>query len=68
MIFEYIEKNSLDPVTRLNAQLHLIDIALLEDIGNKELNNLESRFNELVEVYGYQPETLQLQILKPSIS
>ncbi len=62
MIFEYIEKNSFDPVTRLNAQLHLIDIALLEDVSEKELKNLEYRFEELLGLYGYQPETLQLQI------
>lgn len=61
IIFEYIEKNSIDPVTRLNAQLHLIDIDLLETT-EKELVAIEKRFDELISIYGYQGETLQLQI------
>lgn len=61
-IFEYIEKNSQNPVTVLNAQLHLIDIALLEENSPKELSALDDRFKELMEVYGIQAETLQLQI------
>ncbi len=61
LIFEYIEKNSIDPVTRLNAQLHLIDIALI-DASNKELLAVEERFKKLMGDYGYQAETLQLQI------
>ncbi|MGI9545617.1 MAG: tetratricopeptide repeat protein [Flavobacteriaceae bacterium] len=61
LIFRYIEKNSSDPVTVLNAQLHLIDIDLLK-ASDKELIALEERFNQLIETYGYQGETLQLQI------
>ncbi len=61
VIFEYIEKNSIDPVSRLNAQLHLIDIVLL-NASDKELLAVEDRFIELIGDYGYQAETLQLQI------
>ncbi len=60
-IFEFIEKNSINPVTRLNAQLSLIDIELL-DLTDKVLDRIDGRFKNLVSEYGYQPETLQLQI------
>ena len=60
-IFEFIEKNANNPVTALNAQLNLIDIDLLE-AKEKDLQTVEARFNELISVYGYQGETLQLQI------
>ena len=60
-IFEFIEKNSVNPVTRLNAQLNLIDIELL-DQSDKVLERIDNRFQNLISEYGYQPETLQLQI------
>ncbi len=61
LIFEYIEKNSNDPVTTLNAQLNLIDIELLK-AEEKQLMAVHDRFDELMDIYGYQSETLQLQI------
>ena len=60
-IFKFIEKNANNPVTALNAQLNLIDIELI-DIKEKELETVEARFNQLMEFYGYEGETLQLQI------
>ena len=60
-IFEFIEKNANNPVTRLNAQLNLIDIVLL-DAREKDLQSVEDRFKELLSIYEYQAETLQLQI------
>ena len=60
-IFQFIEKNSINPVTRLNAQLNLIDIELMNQT-DKVLDRIDSRFKNLVSEYGYQPETLQLQI------
>ena len=60
-IFEFIEKNANNPVTALNAQLNLVDIDLL-DAREKDIQAVEARFNELISVYGYQDETLQLQI------
>ncbi|MBT8206443.1 MAG: tetratricopeptide repeat protein, partial [Eudoraea sp.] len=60
-IFEFIEKNSINPVTRLNAQLNLIDIELL-DTTDKILERIDGKFRNLISQYGYQPETLQLQI------
>ncbi|MCE2613901.1 tetratricopeptide repeat protein [Flavobacteriaceae bacterium D16] len=60
-IFEFIEKNSINPVTRLNAQLNLIDIELLET-SDKILDRVNGKFENLIDEYGYRPETLQLQI------
>lgn len=60
-IFEFIEKNGINPVTRLNAQLNLIDIELL-DPSDKMLERIDGKFKNLIAEYGYQPETLQLQI------
>jgi len=48
-------------VTRLNAQLNLIDIELLNP-DSKTLNSVEKKFKVLLETYGYQNRTLQLQI------
>ncbi len=59
--FEFIEKETSDPVTRLNARLHLIDIGLLED-PTPNLSKTQKTYESLLEEYGYQPETLQLQI------
>jgi tetratricopeptide (TPR) repeat protein len=61
-IFEYIDKNSSDPVTSLNAKLNLIDISLLAEANTKELDAVEATFNSLIDTYGYQSKTLQLQI------
>ncbi len=60
-IFEYILKNGTDPVILLNAQLNLIDIDLLE-LGETRIVKARKKFEELEEQYGYQSETLQLQI------
>ncbi|HET8735095.1 MAG TPA: tetratricopeptide repeat protein [Pricia sp.] len=60
-IFEYIADNSGDAITRLNAQLNLIDIELLE-ADEKTLENIQKRFDELLAIHGYQNRTLQLQV------
>ncbi|NND15652.1 MAG: tetratricopeptide repeat protein [Eudoraea sp.] len=60
-IFEYILKNGTDPVILLNAQLNLIDIDLLE-LGQARIVKARKKFEELETLYGYQNETLQLQI------
>jgi tetratricopeptide (TPR) repeat protein len=61
LIFEYVVKNSNDPVTSLNAELNLIDIALL-DADDKTLEGIQIRFQELMGVYGFQNQTIQLQV------
>jgi tetratricopeptide (TPR) repeat protein len=60
-VFEYIADNSGDGITRLNAQLNLIDIQLL-DVDKKSLDNIEKQFEELIATHGYKNRTLQLQV------
>lgn len=60
-IFEYIVAHSDNPVSKLNAELHLIDIELVNANG-KRLDAVEKKFQALVGEYGNQSRTLQLQI------
>lgn len=61
-IFEYIIENSNDEVTKLDAQLNIIDIQLLLDVDEKVLNTIQKQYEELIEIYGYKAPTLQLQV------
>ncbi|WP_019670506.1 tetratricopeptide repeat protein [Eudoraea adriatica] len=60
-IITYVDKNSNDPVIKLNARLNLIDIELL-NASEKQLDEVEKKFESLMEEYGYENQTLQLQI------
>ena len=60
-VFEYLVKNSQDAVTRLNAQLNLLDIAL-RDADEKKIQTIDADYQELLNNYGYQAPTLQLQV------
>lgn len=60
-IFEYIVENSTNPVAKLNAELHLIDIELV-DANSKRLDAVEKKFDKMILEYGYESRTLQLQI------
>lgn len=60
-IYEYIVDNTENPRTKLSAELRLIDIAL-ENPTEKVVKDVESKFKDLVETYGIQSSTLQLQI------
>nr|WP_299070864.1 tetratricopeptide repeat protein [uncultured Allomuricauda sp.] len=60
-IFEYIVAHNNNPVSKLNAELHLIDIELVNANG-KKLDAVEKKFQALVGEYGNQSRTLQLQI------
>ncbi|KQC30287.1 tetratricopeptide repeat protein [Flagellimonas eckloniae] len=60
-VFEYIVAHSNNPVSKLNAELHLIDIELVNANG-KKLDAVEKKFQALVGEYGNQSRTLQLQI------
>lgn len=60
-IFEYIIENTNDEVTKLNAQLNIIDIQLLS-ADEKVLNAVQNQYDELIEIHGYKSQTLQLQI------
>jgi len=60
-INEFIIENSNDEVTKLNAQLNIIDILLLK-ADDKVLNTVQEQYDELIEIHGYKSQTLQLQI------
>lgn len=60
-VYEYIIDNTNDEVTKLNAQLNIIDIQLL-DADEKVLNTVQKQYDELIEIHGYKSQTLQLQI------
>lgn len=59
--FEYVVKESEDPVQTLNARLHLIDIGLLKD-PEADLQKVRRAYQELVDQYGFASNTLQLQV------
>ncbi|NNE75782.1 MAG: hypothetical protein HKN31_01775, partial [Pricia sp.] len=60
-IFEYISSNTNDEVTKLNAQLNLIDLELL-DSNKRKLEATQKQFDELIDIHGYKSQTLQLQV------
>jgi tetratricopeptide (TPR) repeat protein len=60
-IFQYIQKNSTAAVTKLNAQLNLLDIELLS-ATEKDLGKIDENYQQLLSLYGYQTPTLQLQV------
>lgn len=60
-IFQYIVENTNDIVTKLNAQLSLIDILLLNP-EKKTLEEVQETYEELITIHGYKSQTLQLQI------
>ncbi|SDD58243.1 Tetratricopeptide repeat-containing protein [Pricia antarctica] len=60
-IFEYIADNSGEEITKLNAQLQLIDIQLW-DADEKDLDDIQKQFDELMAIHGYKNQTLQLQV------
>ncbi len=59
--FEYVENESADPITRLNARLHLIDIGLMEETS-PNLGRTQKEYESLLALYGYDAATIQLQI------
>lgn len=60
-IFEYIVENARSEVIKLNAQLSLIDIQLL-DADEKQLTNIQKQYDKLIDIHGYKSQTMQLQI------
>ena len=59
--YKFIVENAGQPGTKLKGELNLIDIELLNAKG-KKLDAIEKKFNALLEEYGYDSKTLQLQI------
>ncbi|MEM9143316.1 MAG: hypothetical protein AAGA86_10040, partial [Bacteroidota bacterium] len=60
-IFTYIVDNTTNAIVALNAKLHLIDIQLRQQ-DKKTLDRVEKQYRELMDTYGYQSKTLQLQV------
>ncbi|MEX0274999.1 MAG: tetratricopeptide repeat protein, partial [Flavobacteriaceae bacterium] len=60
-LFEFIRENTPDPISRLNAQLNLIDIDLITK-GEKIHEKAQKRYVEHMAAYGYAPQSLQLQV------
>jgi tetratricopeptide (TPR) repeat protein len=60
-IYEYIVSNGYEGSIKLNAQLSLIEIDLL-DADAKKLEAIDNYFQQLMEGYGYNSQSLQLQI------
>ena len=60
-IFDYIINNASNEVTKLDAELNLIDIDLLTASGNA-LNAIQKKYEELIAIHGYKTQTLQLQV------
>jgi tetratricopeptide (TPR) repeat protein len=60
-IYEYIVDNTNDGVTKLNAQLNLLDLQLL-DAEENQLVAIQKEFETLMAIYGYNTQTLQLQV------
>ena len=60
-IYSYIAVNTSDIITKLNAQLNLIDIRLL-NTDEKDLLYVQRQYKELMATHGYKRQTLQLQI------
>ena len=60
-IFEFIIEKTNDEITKLDAQLNLIDIQLV-DANEKQLDRVQEKFETLMAYYGYESLTLQLQV------
>ncbi|AZQ59377.1 tetratricopeptide repeat protein [Maribacter sp. MJ134] len=60
-IFNYIVKETGDEVTRLEANLNLLDIELLESTKS-DYPSIQKKYEELIDTYGYRTQTLQLQV------
>ncbi|WP_317171128.1 tetratricopeptide repeat protein [Croceivirga sp. JEA036] len=60
-VFEYISQNANQPLQKLNAQLELIQLQLKQD-GAKSYSSVDKKFQALIETYGLDSKSLQLQI------
>ncbi len=60
-IFKYIIDNSSDEIIRLDAELNLIDIELIEASAN-QLDAIQKKYEDLIAIHGYKTQTLQLQV------
>ena len=59
--FKFVVENTSQPISKLEAELNLINIDLI-DAEEREIEAIEKKFKNLLDSYGYQSRTLQLQI------
>lgn len=60
-IYSYIIENTSDKIVQLDAELNLIDIELV-GATDSTLDVIQKKYEELVDIYGYRSQTLQLQV------
>jgi len=60
-VYNYIIENTGNKITKLNAELNLIDIDLIKADKGK-LDVIQKRYDALVDLYGYSSQSLQLQV------
>ncbi|WP_442914835.1 tetratricopeptide repeat protein [Maribacter sp. 1_2014MBL_MicDiv] len=60
-IYSYIIENTSDKIVQLDAELNLIDIELV-GATDSTLDAIQKKYEELVDIYGYRSQTLQLQV------
>lgn len=60
-IYSYIIGNTNNEITKLDAELNLIDIELI-NASQSQLEIIRKRYDQLIDIYGYKPQTLQLQV------
>ncbi|MGI9549648.1 MAG: tetratricopeptide repeat protein, partial [Aurantibacter sp.] len=60
-IYQYIVDNTFDEVTKLNAQLDLIEIESSE-ADEKQFEGIQKKYDALMAVHGYENQTVQLQV------
>lgn len=59
--YQFIVENAFDEVIKLNAQLDFIEIELAES-DEKNYENIQKKYVELMAVHGYENQTVQLQV------
>lgn len=60
--FSYILENTQDHSIILNAEYYLLNVAIKTASSKKEIENIEQKFEELFNKYGYSNSTLDLQM------
>lgn len=60
-IYSYIIGNTNNEITKLDAELNLIDIELI-NASQSQLEIIRKRYDQLIDIYGYKAQTLQLQV------
>lgn len=60
-IFSYIIENTSNNITKLDSELYLIDIELLNPTTN-QLEAIQKKYDALIDEYGYKTQSLQLQV------